>query len=86
VIRPDTQSYIDRVVEPELRALRAERDRLSRCLAIKTAFQVRRERMTHEGLVVLSNYARWAMEAQRTGRQLGAAAAYTVLHQNGTRL
>lgn len=79
MIRPDTARYIERVVDPELKRLRATRDELARCLAIKTAFQVRRERLTHEGFVVLSNYAKWALEAEVTGRTVGllAAAAYT---------
>jgi hypothetical protein len=83
MIRPDTQAYVDRVVDPELLALRAERDRLAHLWATRQQLQTRRARLTHEGFLVLSAYARWAMAAQVTGRELGAAGAYALLHQNG---
>lgn len=87
MINPDTLDYVRRVIDPELKRLRAERDYLCRQLGQRRAEQAKRQQHEHEGFLILSRMAVVALEEEQKASRFGAAAAYRLLHaahRNGT--
>lgn len=75
MIRPDTLAFVQRVVDPELAALRAERDRLAAQLAARIWDAERLAQETEQALLDVSRMARYLLNAERVGRAIGAQAA-----------